>query len=309
MKPWKKLFSKNTEIPKARTPSVWPPNQVSQKNLNQRIDQLWEIAMKLGGSIEDLKKQVDIYTELLSLVDEKSTQYNLCAILRHRAIAYRDLKDYDSALTDLGREMYIAQKRQNHTRVMECRKIIAETEEQRRKAQILASGGEKAIKLRTIEERVQELINNGPDFESAFNRLFDDLTDNDADINAEASQGLANTWNALKKLSTIYQDSLNSDPKRASLAGRVLSRKLMSARDSNGYVRAPIVQQILGFSASFIPCACIYCGYLNAGIAAPPNGPVVPYYHQMDDKGAYAVPVLCDKCGKEFFVVWDTDPR
>ena len=66
---------------------------------------------------------------------------------------------------------------------------------------------------------------------------------------------------------------------------------------------------MFGIPVSFIPCFCIHCGHLNRGIAAPPNAPVVGYYHQTDDKGVHTVPVLCDKCGKEFFVAWDKDPN
>ena len=166
--------------------------------------------------------------------------------------------------------------------------------------------GENASKLNDMQEQAHGLWLSGPDFDRAFNSLFADLVNDDPDIRAEASRLLADARNALQKLISIYQECLHSDPQRASLAGRVLGRKL--AKGSDDMIHAENALIMYGFSASFIPCPCVHCGYFNRGIAAPPGGPMVPYYHQSDDKGAYAVPVLCDKCGKEFFVVWDTDP-
>ena len=126
------------------------------------------------------------------------------------------------------------------------------------------------------------------------------------DARAQASRLLADSSEAVRKLISIYEESLTSDPRRANLAGRVLGRKI--AKGSNDMISAQIVQAFYGIAASFIPCPCALCGHFNRGIPAPPRGPMVPYYTQEDSEGAYAVPVLCDKCGKEFFVVWDIDP-
>lgn len=307
MKLWERLFGKSTATKK---PSAAPaPSSTSKReeSPDERINRLWENARKLGWSDEEQEKALGIYTELLTLIDEQSTAYNVCAILRNRAIAHRSLKNYDAALEDLARELEIAQRRGDRMRVMECRKITEETQERKRKAQIQAGGGEKASKLKDMEEQAHGLWRSGPDFDRAFNSLFADLENDDPDVRAEASRLLADARNALQKLVSIYQECLNSDPRRASLAGRVLGRKV--AKGSDDMIHAQIAQMRYGISASFIPCSCVHCGHLNRGIAAPPSGPMVAYYHQSDDKGAYAVPVLCDKCGKEFFVVWDTVPR
>jgi tetratricopeptide (TPR) repeat protein len=280
---------------------------LGKESLDDRINRLWESAKKLGWSDAEREKAVAIYTELLGLVDETSASFNECAIFRNRAIAHRSLKNYDAALEDLARELEIAQRRGDQMRVMECRKITEETQEWKRKAQIQAGGGEKASKLKAMEEQEHGLWRGEPDFDRAFNSLFADLENDDPDVRAEASRLLADAGKALRKVISVYRECLNSDPRRASLAGRVLGRKV--AKGSDDMIHAQIAQVMYGISASFIPCSCVHCGHLNRGIAAPPSGPMVPYYHQSDDKGAYAVPVLCDKCGKEFFVVWDTDPR
>ena len=279
---------------------------LGNESLDERIDRLWEKAKKLGWSDAEQQKAIETYTELLTLIDKQSTAYNICAILRNRAIGHRSLKNYDAALDDLARELEIAQRRDDRNRVMECRRVTEETQEWRRKAQIQAEGGEKAARLQAMEEQAHGIWRDGPDFGKAFDSLFADLENNDPDVRAEASRLLADASKALEKVISVYQQCLNSDPRRASLAGRVLGRKL--AKGSDDMFPAQLTQIMYGLSASFIPCSCVHCGHQNKGIAAPPNGPSVPYYHQGDDKGAYAVPVLCDNCGKEFFVVWDRDP-
>lgn len=279
-----------------------------RESLDEKIKRLWESAKKLGWSDVDSKKKIQIYTELLSLIDENSTTFNICAILRNRAISYRSLKDYDSALKDIKKEFEIAQRKGDKIRVMECKKIIEETDSLKRKAEIEAIGGKKAEKFKEMEKQENKLWKTGPDSDIAFESLFKDLESDDPDIRAEASRLLADSSrNTLQKLISIYQERLDSDPNRASLAGRVLGYKITKGSDE--FIFSEIARIYYGINVSFIPCSCVYCGHTNKGIAAPANGPRVPYYHQKDDKGAYAVPVLCDKCGKDFFIVWDEDPR
>lgn len=280
---------------------------LGKESLDDRVKRLWKTAKKLGWSDAEREKAIAIYTELLSLVDETSQSFNVCAVFRNRAISYRGLKNYDAALEDLTRELEIAQRRGDRLRVMECQKITEETREWKRKAEIEASGGEKAEKFRAMEQQAHKLWGTQPDADAAFQSLFADLQNNDPDVRAEASQLLADSRNALQRLISIYQECLNSDPRRASLAGRVLGRKI--AKGSDDMIPLEIAKIWYGITVSFIPCTCLHCGHVNRGIPVPPKGPMIPYYHQEHDKGAYAVPVLCDKCGKDFFVVWDIDPR
>jgi len=284
------------------------PSGVSQQRAgsDERIKRLWENARKLGWSDGEQRKATEMYTELLTLVDEQSTDYNICAILRNRAIAQRSLTNYDAALADLARELEIAERRGDRMRVMECRKITEETLERKRKEQIEAEGGGKAAKLKAMEEQARKLWGQpGPDLDVAFNGLFADLENNDSDIRAEASRILAE--DAVQRVTAAYQEYLDSDRRRASLAGRVLGRK--ATRGLDDMIPAEIAQMLYGVSASFVTCACAHCGHPNKGIAAPPSGPMIPYYSESTQSGTYPIPVLCDKCGKEFFVVWDTDPR
>jgi hypothetical protein len=66
----------------------------------------------------------------------------------------------------------------------------------------------------------------------------------------------------------------------------------------------------LGVAVAFTPCICGHCGKLNVGIPVPEGGLYTPFYAQKDDTNcAYSLPVLCDYCGREFFIAWDSDPR
>ena len=111
MKLWERLFGKSTATKK---PSAAPtPSSTSKReeSPDERINRLWEDTRKLGWSDAEQEKALDIYTELLTLIDEQSTAFNVCAILRNRAISHRSLKNYDAALEDLARELEIAQRR------------------------------------------------------------------------------------------------------------------------------------------------------------------------------------------------------
>lgn len=307
MKLREKLFGKRSETKKPGATSTPSYTARRGESTDQYIKRLWEEARSLGRSDKEREKALGIYTELLQLITEKTTEYNVCAILRNRAIAYRGLKNYDAALEDLANELDIAQRRGDQLRVMECRSVMEETQEWKREADIKTAGGEKAARLQEMEEQSRGLWRSGPEFDHAFNRFFADLEHEDPDVRADASRLLAESREAVQRLISIYQECEHSDPRRASLAGRVLGRKV--AKGMNDMIHVEIAKMWYGISVSFIPCSCVHCGHMNKGIAAPPSGPMVPYFHQSDDQGAYAVPVLCDKCGKEFFVVWDTVPR
>lgn len=297
---WDKLFGKGKEKEPAMPPQPSRPAERAESP-DERINRLWESAKKLGWSDADREKAVSTYTELLGLVDENSTSYNVAAIFRNRAMSYRSLKKYDAALEDLTKDLEIAQRRGDRLRVLECQKLIEETRAWKREAEITASGGEKAAKFQAMDQQGHMLWRTESEADTAFESLFADLENDDPDVRAQASRLLADAPNAVRRLISIYQGCLTSDPRRASLAGRVLGRKI--AKGSDDMIPTQIAQMMYGIAVSFIPCPCVHCGHFNRGIAAPPSGPMVPYYHQEDDQGAYAVPVLCDKCGKEFFVV------
>lgn len=277
-----------------------------------RIDYLWEsgreILNKYGlhtsTSNEHLEKLVGIYTEIIGIVGslDKSQEYRATSSLRNRALTYRALQNFDVAIEDLKQEMAIAQRKHVGWQVAECRRLIAETQEMKRKAEIETRGGDKAAKFKIMAKQAENLFIRGSRGEAAFESLFSDLKNDDADVRAEASRLLAESPTAIERLVSMYQKCRVSDPSRASLAARVLGRNITKGTD--GVFHAKHTQMLYGIPIDFIPCSCVYCSNLNKGIPAT-GGAWAPYYAQKEGKGASATPVLCDQCGKEFFVVWD----
>lgn len=304
---WNRLFNKNKAKEIATTQARPTQPTETKDNLKENIDQLWKSAEKLRWSDADCEKKVLIYTELLGLADVNSASHDMCAMLHNRALNYQCLKKYDAAIQDLTKELEICQKHDHWDLIGPCRNLLAETQNKKRKTEIEDEGGEKAARLSYMEEQAHTIRDAKPDAEAAFEGLFSDLENGNPDIRNEASRLLGDTPDAIERLISIYQKCLISDPRRASLAGRVLGRKI--AKGANDII-LPLISKIwYGIAVSFIPSTCVYCGHLNNGIAAPPNAPHVPYFHSKNDERAYAVQVLCDKCGSKFFVVWDEDPR
>ena len=148
----------------------------------------------------------------------------------------------------------------------------------------------------------------GSDSERDLEALLKAMADSDQEVRATTRTALVENREAIPLLIAFYQKSVASDPKRACLAGRVLGSK-MEADLKTDMIPAQMCQIMYGLDAAFISCVCGVCGAMNKGIPVPPRGPMVPYYGQSDDQGAYAIPVVCDKCGDVFYVAWDSDPR
>ncbi len=98
-----------------------------------RVKRLWQEAVALGNSAPDQKRALSIYTLLLTLVNEQNQDFDVCSILRNRAIALRTLKQYDAALSDLTRELEIAQRNDDQDRIPACQKMIRDTQEWKQK--------------------------------------------------------------------------------------------------------------------------------------------------------------------------------
>jgi hypothetical protein len=63
-----------------------------------------------------------------------------------------------------------------------------------------------------------------------------------------------------------------------------------------------------------LKCVCAHCGKLNGAIQGPAQGMYVPFYAQAEEEtkarpGAYNIKHRCTFCGKDFYIVWDDDPR
>ncbi|MBC7264041.1 MAG: tetratricopeptide repeat protein [Chloroflexi bacterium] len=287
-------------------PEVSPARRLPG-SADERALQLWESVKKLGVSEADRRKAVAMCTEILGLLDPNTTSLHVGVVFWQRGVSYRLLKNYDAALADLQQALEFGQRRGDYSLVLDSQRVMEEIRQEKRRAEIEAGGGEKADRLQAMEQQARQLWRTGPEADAAFESLFADLQDGDSDVRIAASRLLGEPPNAVRRLISIYQQDLASDPHRAHLAGRVLGRAI--AKGSTELFPAEIARMKYGLDFSVIPCSCVHCGAMNLGIAVPPRAPMVPYYHQEDDKGAYAIPVLCDKCSTEFFVVWDVDPR
>ena len=148
----------------------------------------------------------------------------------------------------------------------------------------------------------------GSDSKRDLEALLKALKDADPEVRAVTRAALIENRNALILLVDAYRAYIASDPERACLAGRVLGVK-MTNDSKNDMIDARVCQIMYGLDMAFVSCVCGSCGAMNKGIPVPPRGPMVPYYGQKDEHGAYAIPVHCDKCGVVFYVAWDSDPR
>ena len=52
---------------------------------------------------------------------------------------------------------------------------------------------------------------------------------------------------------------------------------------------------------------CHYCGSINSAKEWPIKGDMVPFYFQ-NTQGRFNVKVSCQKCKKDWYVVWDQNP-
>jgi len=180
--------------------------------------------------------------------------------------------------------------------------------EKRRKSKIVTEGGHVAEKLQEMEQNAVKLCHEGNDFESAFAAFFDDLENESAVIRSEASRQLAENQRAVRKLINIFQENSQIDPRKSVLAGRVLGRRIDAGKQE--MVHSATSYNFFGIKVAFTPCVCGFCNYPNVGIPVPEGGLNEAFYSQQDDKNCvYSLPVLCDHCGKQFFITWDRDPR
>ena len=276
---------------------------IIKETTDDRINRLWENAKKLGWSKDDCEKKIPLYTEILDLTENNSQE---SACLRNRGLCYKSLGNYDAAIADFARELEI-HKRRGEPAII-CSDLLQECRGLKRKAEAEAGDDTKSTKIREMAKLKLKLRQTGPEFETAFEKLFSYLRDENPDIRDEASRMLADSNHGLKKLVSIYEDCLNTDPRKSILAGRVLGRKIDGGKED--MIHAQTAMIMFGVQVAFTPCVCGCCGKLNVGIPVPKNGLYIGFYGQTDNKrGAYALPVLCDYCGKEFFIAWDTDPR
>jgi len=305
---WKQLFGSGSANTSASAKADSAPASKQGISADDQARALFDTYKKLRVSEEDNKKGIAILTEILGMLDLNTTKLHPGVVFYQRAMRYKFLENFDAALKDLDQALLFAEQRGDQMLESDCHKYNEEIRQSKNRAEIESSGGEKATKFREMEaQREVACYNSGSDANAAFAALFEDLSNPDSDVRLNASRILADSNTTLMQLVSIYKECLNSDVSRAHLAGRVLGRKL--ARGGAELIAPRSAELIYGLNCSVLPCSCVHCGFMNLGIAAPARGIEVPYYHQDNDKAAYSISVICDKCSRKFFVIWDTDPR
>lgn len=301
-------FWKSSQNNRSTGTSSTPPSQVTPNTATpDYVRELWEKAMKLDVSTEGTRR-VSILTEIIGSVDPECTAISLGTVYYQRAVTHRILEKRDEALTDLRKAVEYAERRGETNLVWDCQRIIEEVRIEQREHEIKTSGGEKAAKFRDMERTVYVAAKQGSEGEKAFDSIFADLENTDPDIRDQASYLMTEERGLVfKRLLNTYIECQTSNPRRASLAGRVLGRGIVKKRQMD--IEPSEGMAYYGIPVSFLSCCCAHCGFINTGIAAPPNGLRTSCNCEGNPRGTFSVPVLCEKCGREFFIVWDRDPR
>jgi tellurite resistance protein len=164
-------------------------------NIENHINMLWDSAKKLGWSKSDCEKKILLYTELLGFV-KKDSQTSVC--FRNRGLCYKSLENYDAAIVDFTSEMEI-HKKQGEPALL-CSDLLQECRGLKRKAEAEAGDDNKSKIIREMVQLERNLIQTGPAFEAAFEKLFSYLRDKNPDIRDEASRMLADNNHVLKNL-------------------------------------------------------------------------------------------------------------
>lgn len=145
--------------------------------------------------------------------------------------------------------------------------------------------------------------------EEVFQKLFSLLSSDDLNIRKEVTEIFQNNPKLFPKLIDIYEKNIRLNPKIGVLAGRILGRYIFKKFPKDVWSIPGETSQIaLGVNISFVNCICANCGNVNFGIPVPSKGRS-GFYSQKDTLfGKFHLPVLCDYCGKEFFIAWDDNP-
>lgn len=160
----------------------------------------------------------------------------------------------------------------------------------------------------SLREKLVEFSADSQAMEVAFDELFSRLDDPDPDVRNDVKGSLASNRYSVRPLWAIYNELLNTEPRRAVLAGRAIGHRL----NPRGVRRVPVGTTMtkLGLAIAFRTVACPYCGRDNHNVPVTQRGlDLACEGRRAPDGAAYALPVLCDFCGNDFFVTFDEDLR
>ncbi|MGI6368745.1 MAG: HEAT repeat domain-containing protein [Anaerolineae bacterium] len=159
-----------------------------------------------------------------------------------------------------------------------------------------------------LREQMAEFSPDAVRMQPAFDTIAARLGDPDPDVRADVRNSLAGNRYSVRPLWAIYNELLESEPRRAVLAGRVLGHRLNPRGASTVPLNTTITQ--LGIAIAFMACDCAWCGRKNPNVPVPQRALTLGCQGRRSAEGAaYALPVVCDFCGHEFQVCFEQDPR
>jgi hypothetical protein len=159
-----------------------------------------------------------------------------------------------------------------------------------------------------LREKLVEFSADSVAMELAFDELFSRLDDPDPDIRHDVKGSLASNRYSVRPLWSIYNELLETEPRRAVLAGRAFGHRL----NPHGLKKIPVSTTMLklGVPVAFVSGDCAYCGRTNPNVPVPQRALELTYEGRRTADGApYALPVQCDFCGNDFYLVFSADPR
>jgi hypothetical protein len=268
-----------------------------------RAGQLWRQLGK-DPTHNDGQAGVDRCTELIGLMDDRSTSPSLGNAYANRANYHLALDEYEQAVEDFASAA-------DYYRRKDERANVHFMEGKMRLAHALQLEGQtpresrRAARLREIRERNPGIF--GSPKQEDFYGLLECLDDPDPEVCGYANEKLAALPFSLKTeyvkwVASYYLNFRSSRPKSASLAGRMLGRLLFPAPQD--IYPAEIGKVKYGIPVAFVNSTCAHCGYLNLGIPVPPEAVYNPLYSQKEPTDACHVPVICDRCNQLFYLAW-----
>jgi hypothetical protein len=277
-----------------------------------RIKLLWNqiSALKLKGA-DNAQAGVVKCTELLGLLTDASRSPDRGEAYTARAEFYSALRQYDQNVDDRANAVVFYRQKKDSHQVELCEKWLR-----------IAANFKKFAGFNPADPKAKlwyalPMPSNIWDFksysEARILELFSYLCHPEPDLRSRANELIASLPfdrepRLTEWLISFYRDHLEGEARYAGLrALRQLGRMMhMGLTDT-----VPLEVSLLrfGVASAFVCSTCAFCGWPNTGIPVPPTGAMLPYYSQKNDLGAYAVPAICDRCGSEFFLVWDSSPE
>jgi len=269
---------------------------------------------KIPFKIRDDETIVRVCTEMLALLDDNSKDPDKRAVHTVRGDSLAALKRYDESIDDHALAVEFCRRKKTASNTFEA----GESEKRMRRVRSqrifdsLEPNSLKAVRWTSMPDptRMQDWKYYT---QENLNQLLTYLGDPDPDIRARADDlaGIlpyASHRDMLDWLIAFYRQRLGADDRQTAWrALRQLGRTIFMLPGEEVPAEVSLVKW--GVAAAFTSCGCPCCGFINTAIPLPPKGPFIPWYAQKEVAGAYTLPVICDRCGREFHLCWDSSPE